>query len=438
MNVWNKVLYALIAVLCVGFTVLAANKYSLTKEQEAKIAAQNAKIEQLQADVAALKIAIDGDPLKKAETWADFGVRVQLDRVRELLRGDAFVNCQPIEATEFEVDKDPISQESILGAKISFTVPASYSLAAFADAGDASSTFRKGALAYVFDSGLAYVDEAAEGIEADAETEEATETATVEPRFLGAFKFVGAADAQAVLESVDNLSAEELAAIQESQKSGRSWVVCVDRLPTNAPANVADLIAADPTTFASLDETAKEYFETAPRSAFAVQAQTVAAQAKASPAVDYQGLLARQFATRDAQNLLKSRRSLALADLTYVLVDQLVSIGGEVDEATQALYTAADFDAAVARKRSSSYAEKQATLDAALAKMEGYRDLAKSKLEEAQARVAECQAAIDATLAENARLATEIAQAQIALAKNAEEKSENGGEPTTAFALSGI
>lgn len=438
MNVWNKVLYALIAVLCVGFTALAANKYSLTKEWDAKIEAQNAKIALLQDEIAELKIAIDGDPLKKAETWADLGVRVQLARVRELLRGDAFVNCQPVEATTFEVDKDPISQDSILGAKISFTVPASYSLAAFADAGDASSTFRKGALAYVFDSGLAYVDEAAATTEADVETEDAAQVAAVAPRFLGAFKFVGAADAQAVLESVDNLSADELAAIQESQKSGRSWVVCVDRLPTNAPSNVADLIAADPETFASLDETAKEYFADAPRSILAVYAQGVATEAKAAPAVDYQGLLARQFATRDAQNLLKARRSLALADLTYVLVDQLVSIGGEVDEATQALYTAADFDAAVARKRSTSYAEKQATLDAALAKMEGYRDLAKSKLEEAQARVAECQAAVDATLAENARLATEIAQAQIALAENAKQKSENGGEPTTAFALSGI
>ena len=441
MNVWNKVLYVLIAILCVVFTVFAANKYSLTKEWDAKLDAQNAKIAQLQDEIAELKIAIDGDPLKKAETWTDFGVRAQLDRVRGLLRGDAFVNCQPIEATTFEVDKDPISQDSILGAKISFTVPASYSLAAFADAGDASATFRKNAIAYVFDSGLAYVDETAEGAEAaevDAETEDATEVAAVEPRFLGAFKFVGAADAQAVLESVDNLSAEELAAIQDSQKSGRSWVVCVDRLPTNAPTNVAELIAADPTTFASLDETAKEYFETAPQSALAVQAQALAAQAKAAPVVDFQGLLARQFATRDAQNLLKARRSLALADLTYALVDQLVSIGGEVDEATQALYTAADFDAAVARKRSSSYAEKQATLDAALAKMEGYRDLAKSKLEEAQARVAECQAEVDATLAENARLAAEIAQAQIALAENAKQKSEQTVEPTTAFALSGI
>lgn len=436
MNVWNKVFYALIAVLCVGFTVLAANKYSLTKEWDAKLDAQNAKIAQLQDEIAALKIAIDGDPLKKAETWSDLGVRAQLDRVRGLLRGDAFVNCLPVEATEFEVDKDPISQESILGAKISFTVPASYSLAAFADAGDASSTFRKGALAYVFDSGLAYVDEAAEGIEADAETEEATETATVEPRFLGAFKFVGAADSQAVLESVDNLSAAELAAIQESQKSGRSWIVCVDRLPTDAPTNVAELIAADAETFASLDETTKAFFETANPSAQVFEALATAADA--TTAVDYQGLLARQFAARDAQNLLKSRRSLALKDLTCVLVDQLVAIGGEVDEATQALYSAEDFDAAVARKRVASYEEKQATLAAALAKMEGYRDLAKSKLEEAQARVAECQAAVDATLAENARLATEIAQAQIALAKNAEEKSENGGKPTTAFALSGF
>jgi hypothetical protein len=281
---------------------------------------------------------------------------------------------------------------------------------------------------------LAYVDETAEAVEADAE--DAAEGAAVEPRFLGAFKFVGAADSQAVLESVDNLSAAELAAIQESQKSGRSWVVCVDRLPTDAPANVAELIAANPETFASLDEATKTYFETANPSTQVFE--NLATAADATTAVDYQGLLAREFATRDAQNLLKYRRTLALNDLTYVLVDQLVAIGGEVDEATQALYAAEDFDAAVARKLAPSYTEQQATLAAELEKMEGYRDLAKSKLEEAQARVAECQAALDATLAENARLATEIAQAQIALAANAEQKSENGGEPTTAFALSGI
>ncbi|MBQ2850627.1 MAG: hypothetical protein IJE77_09100 [Thermoguttaceae bacterium] len=433
MNVWNKVFYALIAVLCVGFTVLAANKYSLTKEWDAKLEAQNAKIAQLQDEIAALKIEIDGDPMKKAETWVDLGVRAQLDRVRGLLRGDAFVNCLPIEATTFEVDKDPISQESVLGAKISFAVPASYSLAAFADADDSTATFRKGAVAYVFDSGLTYVDEAAKTAEADAE---ATEAAAAEPRFLGAFKFVGAADAQAVLESVGNLTADELAAIQESQKSGRSWVVCVDRLPTDAPTNVAELIAADAETFASLDETTKTFFETANPSAQVFE--NLATVADATTAVDYQGLLARQFEVRDAQTLLKARRSLALNDLTYVLVDQLVLIGGEVDEATQALYSAEDFDAAVARKLVPSYEEQQTTLAAELEKMESYRDLAKSKLEEAQARVAECQAAIDATLAENARLATEIAQAQIALAKNAEQKSRDGGEPTTAFALSGI
>lgn len=438
MNVWNKVLYVLIAILCVVFTVFAANKYALTKAKEAEIAKQEQQIDDLKKEIAALQVAIDGDPLKKAETWADLGVRAQLDRVRGLLRGDAFVNCLPVDATEVEIDKDPIAQTPIMGSKITFTVPASYSLTAFSDAGDASSSFRQGALAYVFDSGLAYVDEAAENADvvADAETETASEAAAVAPRYLGAFKFVGAANSQAVLESVDNLTAEELATIQESRSSGRSWIVCLDRLPTDAPTNVAELIAADAETFASLDETTKTYFETANPSAQVFE--TLATAADATTAVDYQGLLARQFATRDAENLLKSRRSLALTHLTYVLVDQLVAIGAEVDENMQALYTAEDFDAAVARKRAASYEEKQATLAAALAKMEGYRDLAKSKLEEAQARVAECQAAVDATLAENVRLAAEIAQAQIALAENAEQKSENGAETTTAFALSGI
>lgn len=431
MNVWNKVFYALIAVLCVGFTVLAANKYSLTKEWDAKIEAQNAKIAQLQDEIAALQIALDGNPLKAAETWDELGLRVQLDRIDAMFRGDVFFNCAPLEALTFEVDKDPVSQEPILGAKVSFTVPETYGLGAFADAG--ADAFRQGSVAYVFDSGFVA---GAEATENDDETAETTEVAAVEPRYLGAFKFVGAAETQANLESVGILTEEELTAIQESQRSGRSWIVCVDRLPMNAAApNVAALIEADPATFADLPEETKTYFQNAtPKAHVSELFPEVCA---ASQFVDYQGVLAAQQATRESETILKARRSLALNDLTYALVDQLVLIGAEVDEATQALYAAEDFEAAVARKIAPSYAEQQETLAAQLEKMEGYRDLVKSKLEEAQARVAECQAAVDATLAENVRLATEIAQAQIALAENAKQKSETG-ETTTAFALSGI
>jgi hypothetical protein len=430
MNVWNKVFYVLIAVLCVGFTVLAANKYSLTKDEEAKIAKKEQQIAQLQEEIAALQVALDGNPLKAAETWDELGLRVQLDRIDAMFRGDVFFNCSPLEALTFEVDKDPISQESILGAKVSFTVPETYGLGAFADAG--ADAFRQGSVAYVFDSGFIAGEETLE--DADAET---AEVAASEPRYLGAFKFVGAAETQANLESVGILTEEELTAIQESQRSGRAWIVCVDRLPMNAAApDVAALIEADPTTFADLPEETKTYFQTAKNEAHISEIFTEVCAA--SQFVDYQGVLAERQATREAEKLLASRRSLALNDLTYVLVDQLVLIGEEADEATQALYSAEDYDAAVARKLAPSYAEQQATLAAELEKMEGYRDLAKSKLDEAQARVAECQAALDATLAENVRLAAEIAQAQIALAENAKQKSENIVEPTTAFALSGI
>lgn len=435
MNVWNKVFYALIAVLCVGFTVLAANKYSLTKDWDAKLDAQDAKIAQLQQEIAALQVELDGDPLKAAESWDDLGLRVQIDRLDALYRGDVFFNCAPVEALTFEVDKDPITQDSILGAKIAFTVPTTYVLTAFADAG--ADAFRQGSVAYVFDSGFALQAETAENAAEEA-ADETAEVAASAPRYLGAFKFVGAAETQASLESVGLLTEEELTTIQESQQSGRSWIVCVDRLPMHAGApDVAALIEADAETFASLPEETRTYFQNAtPQAHISELFPGIGDASTIGP--DYQGVLARQQATRDAENVLKARRTLALKDLTYVLVDQLVSIGAEVDEATQALYAVEDFDAAVARKRVPSYAERQATLVADLEKMESYRDLAKLKLEEAQARVAECQAAIDATLAENARLATEIAQAQIALAKNAKEKSQNGGEATTAFALSGI
>ncbi|MBR4976058.1 MAG: hypothetical protein IKY61_03310, partial [Thermoguttaceae bacterium] len=245
----------MIAVLCVVFTYFATGEYQKTKKNTADLEAQVAKIAQLQDEIAALKIALDGDPMKAAETWDELGLRVQLDRVDAMFRGDVFFNCAPLEALTFEVDKDPISQDSILGAKISFTVPETYGLGAFADAG--ADAFRQGSVAYVFDSGFTVV--------ADDETlDETAEVAAVEPRYLGAFKFVGSAATQANLESVGLLTEEELTAIQESQRSGRSWIVCVDRLPMNAAApDVAALIEADPTTFADLSEDVKTYFQTA-------------------------------------------------------------------------------------------------------------------------------------------------------------------------------
>lgn len=429
MNVWNKVLYVLIALLCVVFTVFAANKYKLSKDWDAKLAKQEAQIQTLRDEVAALKIAIDGDPLKKAETWNDLGLRSQLALVRGLLRGDAFVNCLPVEASTVEIDRDPVAQTPVFGAKIGFAVTSANSLTAFSDAGTAADAFRQGALAYVFDSGLAYVDEA-------AEASDATPVEPVAPRFLGAFKFVGAANQQAALESVGYLSEAELRELEDSQASGRSWIVCVDRLPMDVPTDVAALTAGNAETFASLDETTRAYFETANPSAQTLE--TLASVADANSIVDFQGRLTRQWAARDAENVMKARRSLTLKDLTRVVVDQLVSIGREVeDETMKSLYSAEEYDAAVARKSVASYEEQKASLESALAKMEGYRDLAKSKLDEANARVAECQAELETTIAENARLAATIAQAQIALAENAERKSR-GDDATTAFALSGM
>ncbi len=430
MNVWNKVLYVLIAILCGVFTYFAAGKYSLTKEWDAKLAKQEAQIETLKDEIAALKLAIDGDPLKKAVSWNDLGLRPQLARVRSLLRGDAFVNCLPVEATTVEIGADPLTKAKVYGAKIGFAVSSANSLTAFSDAGAAPDSFRQGAFAYVFDSGLTYVDETAKE-DADAEAAE-----PIAPRFLGAFKFVGAANSQAALESVGYFSEDELQALQDSQASGRSWIVCVDRLPMDVPTDVAALIASDAETFASLDDATRAYFEASNPSAQLLD--TLASTLDAASIVDFQGRLTRLWATRDAENVLRSRRTLARQTLTRVVVDQLVSIGRETtDETMRSLYTAEEFDAAVARKAVPSFEEQKTALAAELEKMEGYRDLAKSKLDEAQARVAECQTAIEETIAENARLAAEIARAQIALAENAEQKSQ-GGDATTAFALSGI
>ena len=93
MNVWNKVLMALVAVVCIAFGALAANKYQLTKDNDTNIANLEKQIEDANAKIESLRREIYGGTSDNATDWRDYGLDEQLKYVRGLQRGAAFVNA---------------------------------------------------------------------------------------------------------------------------------------------------------------------------------------------------------------------------------------------------------------------------------------------------------------------------------------------------------
>ena len=236
MNVWNRVLISLIAVICVVFGIFAAKKYTMTKSEETKIEESQKRLAQALAELETLKFEIYGGSMeKKVGDWIDYGLDEQLKYVRSLQRGETFINCQPVEA---RVQSDEGS------SSLSFVVDEQYQ----------TSSFRTGAMVYVFDSGKPFVStgESSESGESDgdesevasAEVETADESgevaASVKPFvFLGAYRVSGVAERQVKLDSIGVSTSSELDLITASKRSGDSWVVYVDNLPIDSPKDVA-------------------------------------------------------------------------------------------------------------------------------------------------------------------------------------------------------
>lgn len=436
MNVWNKVLMALVTIMCVVFGVLASNKYALTKQQEANLAKLESDLAKAQADVQQLQYEIFGSPEKAVKDWKELALTARLAYVRNLQNGESFGNCQPVEA---RIDEENASSTIAFGI----------------DPSDKTTAFRTGAVAFVFDSGAQVVKKAAAG-SADADSDaDATDVAANDSAadsddesaaavaaaanpyvFLGAFKVTGASDVQVKLESIGNASADELAALKESARSGRSWVVYVDRLPMDSPADVAyfeseqparaSVLPADTASFVTMGFTPEDVDAIAEGSAIAAESRFP---------VDFQGLLENAWTTRDQENVLNARNTLALSTLTNIIADQFVAIGDKVvDEDVLAFQDWDDvYAAAVARKKVDSWRESIEKTEAALDRMNGYRDLVKKTLDAALEGVADCQAAIDLLIADNAKKAASIAYAQfLALEKiEAESKTVSNSEANT-------
>lgn len=390
MNVWNKVLMALITIECVVFGIFAANRYNLTKTETAKIEKLESDLAQTLEAVQKLRCELYGG-FESVESWTDQGLIGQLEYMRRLQNGEAFMNCQPTSA-----NVDAQTQQ----ASVAFSVSEQ----------DKTTAFRPGSIAFVFDAGAPVAAAPAADSAASDETAQASVAAPY--TFLGAFAVASATATQVNLTSVGTASAEEIKALQDSARSGNSWVVYADRLPIDSPDDVALFASENDELVAAISDESRAFcFKT-----LTVDEAALATDDTVRLPVDFQGSLDYQWSVRDRENIVNARRTAAVATLSNVIADQVVAIGDEPTD--QKILDLDNWDsiyaAAVARKRVDSWRENIETTRAALARMNGYCNLAKKILDAAEDGVAACEKAIEQKLAENAELAAKIAWAQFA------------------------
>ncbi len=390
MNVWNKVLMALITIECIVFGIFAANRYNVTKTETAKIEKLEADLAQTLEAVQKLRCELYGG-FESAESWTDQRLIGQLEYMRRLQNGEAFMNCQPTTA-----NVDAQTQQT----SVSFSVSAQ----------DKTTAFRPGSIAYVFDAGAPVA--AAPADDSSAADEPAQEPVAAPYTFLGAFAVANATATQVNLTSVGAASAEEVKALQDSARSGNAWVVYADRLPIDSPDDVALLASENAELVAAFSDESRAFCS----KTLTVDEAALATDDSVRLPVDFQGSLDYQWSVRDRENIVNARRTSAIATLSNVIADQVVAIGDEPTD--QKILDLDNWDAiyaaAVARKRVDSWRENIATTRAALGRMNGYCDLAKKVLDAAADGVDACEKAIAQKLAENAELAAKIAWAQFA------------------------
>ena len=454
MNVWNKVLMALVAVICIAFGALAAQKYQLIKDNETNIAKLEKQVEDAQAKIATLRREIYGGTVDQPADWRDFGLDEQLKYVRGLQRGSAYVNCQPVEGKK----TSNASSGDAMTASIRLD-STKYQL----------SDFAVGSLVFLFDSGKAYVegdaqenaDDSAVDTVADAVPDEVADVvedvadsvadvaapASALPHFtlLGAFTVTASDEnrSQVTMTSIGTATEEDIDALVASYRSGNSWVVYVGNLPIDSPQDVAAFVekegvadnVADPDYFKrvfTLDDVHNCY--DADADAF----KEGLSEASRFP-VDFQGAIERAWAKRDAANIVRKRALVALNTLTNVIADQYVLIGRGVEDET--VLDFADWDAiyesAQQRKKSDSYAERFAKTTDDYNKMNAYCKILADLQKVADNNLATLQKSIKYLLSENAELAAKIAFAQFTALDRIELEASQKTADTSAANVGG-
>ena len=142
--------------------------------------------------------------------------------------------------------------------------------------------------------------------------------------------------------------------------------------------------------------------------------------------VDFQGELESNWETRDRENVLAARNTLALNTLTSIIADQFVSIGDDVEDEEVLAFENWDqvYAAAKARKKVESWRENIVKTQAAVERMNGFAQLVADKLANAKSTVDATQKAIDKLLVDNANKAAKIAQFQFMALEKAESASQ--------------
>ncbi len=429
----------LTGLLCGAYAVLAANVYQYNKDSRLKIKGLEDQIAQKLEDNAKLyKEIYGGDSSVEIKSWKDCGLDCQLARLRSLEAGDVFVNCK---AEQTVTDSDAKT------AKVSFVVDPRYKM----------TSFREGAVAYLFDSGVAYArrfadsEESAPVAESDGEQTDADSTAVAASApyvFLGAFRIVGTQSSQVSLESIGDFTQAELDLLDATRKGGRSFVACVDRLPVDSPADIADFVAEKPGVVAGYrPEVAADL---AKKTAdVAIIAENVAADEATTLSnfdsifannadlrlpIAYQARLERQWTARAERGVMIERNTLALADLDSVIADQLALMGDKPSEGLEDKFQARvaatsnfeGFDSAYAaaktRRRVLPYFEKIDATREDLSKMKSDVALVERLLAEAEQNNKDCVKAIDRLVAENSKLAADLARVTFAISEQLESR----------------
>ncbi|MDO5309486.1 MAG: hypothetical protein Q4G03_08340 [Planctomycetia bacterium] len=429
MNVWNKVLMALVTIMCVVFAIFAANKYNLTKEREQALEKLRNDVLAAQNDVEALKYEIYGDPNKTYTTWRDGGLDTQLKHLRALQNGEFFANCKPVEA---RMD-DAIPT-------VSFTVDQNYQI----------SPFRAKTLVYLFDSGKPV--KGAKGTDGDAQTAapvdaeedelgDEDQTVAAPYRFLGVYQVGGVTAMQVKLTVIGNPSEAEQQAVTESARNKNAWVAVVDRLPIDSPADIADIVENIPAIADSFADEARNYFVLGSYEPYDVVGgdgalidddELTDSHAGLRWGVNYQGLFDMRWFARDCERANIERAKLAVSNLTKVIADQYAMLGE--DPTDQDVLDLEDWDLAYAAAKKNqaslkSYKALKEDADQQLATMLDYCDVVKDALAQAQEGVKACEDAIEQLTNENVEKSAAIATLQREAmrrleAKNARETEE--------------
>ncbi len=435
MSVWNKVLLILLVITGIVYVWLNSQRFLLNKNWEEKLVKLEKQYEDLLTEVDKLKVEIHGNPQNKEMDWEKLGFQAQSDRIRILFGGywqyrntenkEAIKRCGSVAAGKVWVNCEPKQMVNNKGVvTTSFLLGPNY---------DWHGVHENG-LVYVFDSGSKFQVNNKSDVSPEKEITDQTTPGTGSI-YLGAFRVVNIKNFEVSLTSVTTLNEAEIARIDQSVKAKQSWIICVDRLPSDSPDDMITFSKMNPKFVATLSEQDKEYFAKTSYTPTELMELPPAEMNKADELkrvpVDYTFLLEKAFIKRDAINTIIARKEGALNNINIVLVDQLVAMGTEISAEVKPFVNQAIYDQKKKDNKLETWSGQQTRLTSELATMTQQRDFVKSKLDKAKETVLELRNQIAVLVKENLSLAAKAARAQIQAAERIQKASVQTASSST-------